>query len=217
MPELVSQLVTDILTEGSFDATTTQALRWLNRRHRQMCAIAECFRKSAVVAGGTVANQAAYSRPTDLVRAYSVTVDGVTYEGAQHDDIAGIANGTLLVSGPGLLFTETVDAAGVEQLTLSPTPSSSGDVIEVYGAYRPPALLIDNSVPLRIDDEAEEGLLAGVYATALSRPSEARFDLATPHEQVFQAAAEALRLRTKRRLRPRGPVQIRLQDYQSWT
>ena len=210
MPETTSQLVTDIREEGSFDITEAQALRWLNRRHRQMCAIAECFRRSSVIAGGTVANQTAYTWPADLIRPLEVSVDGVRYDPTPHATIRGYANGTTLVAGPGLLFAETASAAGVKQIALIPTPSSSGEVIEVYGAYRPAVLLMDNSVPLQIDDEAEEALLAGVFATALSRPSEARADLAASHEALFQAGAQELRLRTKRRFQPSGPAQIQL-------
>ena len=210
MPETTSQLVADIREEGSFDCTEAQALRWLNRRHRQMCAIAECFRKRYVVPSGTVADQAEYTWPADLIRPLEVAVGGQVYEKAVHTDIRGVANGTVLVTGPGLLFAETASTAGVKQVSLIPAPSVAGDAIVIYGAFRPLTLLMDNSVPLQIDDEAEEALLAGVYSTALARPNEARADLAASHEAIFQAGAQELRMRTKHRFQTPGPAQIRL-------
>jgi hypothetical protein len=52
--------------------------------------------------------------------------------------------------------------------------------------------------------------MAGVFATALQRPGEARPDLAAQQEQVFSAACEELRARVARRNRGGGPAQIRL-------
>jgi hypothetical protein len=83
--------------------------------------------------------------------------------------------------------------------------------VYAYGVYSPPDLLIDNSVPFRVDDDAIEGLMAGVFATMLSRPGEARPDLAREQEATFSTACEELRTRSNKRSRGPGPAQIRLQ------
>jgi hypothetical protein len=210
LPDAVSQLIADARTEGAFDATDAQLLRWLDRRHKQMCAASLCYRKTATIGGGSVAGQTVYSPPAGLVRTLEVTVGGLTYGKANHSDIAASAQGWLALDGPGGVFTESRDAAGARQIVLLPAPSESGDVIGVYGAFRPPTLLQDDSVPVQVDDEAVEGLLAGVFATGLSRPSEARADLAVSHEQVFAAATQDLAARVMRAFRTRAPAQIRL-------
>jgi hypothetical protein len=209
MPESVSTVVTQIIEEGALDANSTTVLRWLNRRHKAMAARARSFRKTASV-GPTVANQQDYVTPADLVVGLEVTVDGLTYGKARHTDKSQGAQNLLYLSGTGGIFFETADVAGVDSIGLYPVPTTAGLPILVYGAYRPPDLLLNDSVPFQVDDEAIEGLIAGVFATAMSRPNEARQDLAAGHEATFVNETEALRLREKRRLRGSGPAQIRV-------
>jgi hypothetical protein len=207
--ETVSAVVSEILAQGALDLSQSEALAILNRRHKTMVRRARSYRKSAVVSGGTVANQQAYTPPAGLVEALEVTVGALTYTKARRTDIAAGGQSRLVVSGDGV-FMETATSAGVDQLALYPTPTSSGSVIEVYGAYVPPDLLIDNSVPFQVDDEFVEGLMAGVFASALNRPGEARSDLAVAQEQIFEAACMEAKRVEARRLRGSGPTQIRL-------
>ena len=210
MPEAVSALVTQIIEEAAFDAVPATVLRWLNRRHKVMVSRAHTFRKT-VSAGPTVANQAEYTQPAGLVSATEIGVAGLTYGKARRTDKALGAQSRLHLSGPGGIFYETADSAGVKQFGLYPVPTEAGLAVEVYGAFSPPDLLIDNTVPLWVDDEAIEGLMAGVFATGLSRPETARLDLSQGYEAQFGGATDELRVREARRLRGSGPARIRVE------
>lgn len=205
----VSAVVAEIIAQGSFDASQTDVLAILNRRHKTMVARARSFKKSAS-GGSTVAGQQVYPNPAGLVEAREITVAGVTYGRGNHTDLASGAADLLVLDGTGGIFVATADSAGVDSFALYPIPTTSGSAIVVYGSYRPADLLIDNSVPFRIDDEDVEGLMAGVFATLLNRPGEARPDLATAQEQIFTAACEEARLREAKRLRGPGPSMIRV-------
>jgi hypothetical protein len=205
----VSAVVSEIIAQGSFDATSAEVLAVLNRRHKTMVARARTFKK-AMSAGSTVANQQVYANPAGLIEAREVTVAGVTYGRGNHTDLSAGSQDMLTLDGAGGIFVATADSAGVDSFALYPVPTTSGDAIVVYGSYRPSDLLIDNSVPFRIDDEDVEGLMAGVFATLLARPGEARPDLAVAQEQIFGAACEEARLREAKRLRGPGPSIIRV-------
>jgi hypothetical protein len=106
------------------------------------------------------------------------------------------------------VFVEYADALHPIQWLLYPDPGSNG--VAIFGTFEPPDLLINNTVPFAVDADMIEGLMAGVFATALQRPGEARPDLAAQQEQLFMVACEELRTRVARRNRGGGPAQIRL-------
>jgi hypothetical protein len=208
MPETVSGLVGEIVAQGSFDATNTEVLAWLNRRHKEMVCRARGYRK-ALSLGNTVAAQQEYTVPAGVVELYDVSVGGLPYGKGRRSDIVENAQGWLWLSGPGGEVIESASSSAVTTLALVPVPSSGGDAIAAFAAVAPPDLLIDNSVPLVVDDEFVEGLLAGVFATALNRPNEGRSDLAAAQQGIFEDYVSRYSRRVARRLRGPGPSRIR--------
>jgi hypothetical protein len=180
VPENVSDLVTEVIAQGAFDATTTDVLKWFNRRHKEMVNAARGYRKTLTI-GTTTAGTQAYNVPAGVIELTDITVVG------------------------------EASSTGVSQIALGPAPSTTGDsIMAPNAAVTPPDLLIDNSVPLVIDDDMIEGLMAGVFATALGRPNEARPDLAGAQEAVFQQKKAEYSRRVARRLRGAGPSRIRI-------
>lgn len=206
----VQDLIDDVTADGGFDVTAATVLRVLDRRHKSMCARAQVYRKTTDF-GPTVVAQQLYGAGTGLVQAKDVTVGGLPYSRGRHTDIAQDANGWLSLSGTGGIFIETASSAAANQIALIPTPTTAGLAVSVFGVFLPPTLEADNDPGLLIDEDFAEGLLAGVFATLLSRPSEARSDLAAGYEAQFAAACEEQRARVTRRLKGSGPSQIRVQ------
>lgn len=211
----VQSLLDAILDEGAFDASSAQALRWLDRRHKQMVARSLCNRAAYSPASLTVAADGltvATLNPANVpVQVFSVTVnDSQVFAPARHADRQGYLAGTLRWSGSdGLFIAERGTGAVASALTLfPPLDASAVGSVAVYGAWAAPTLQ-QSDMSVLVDDEAVEGLLAGVFATALGRPDEARLDLAEVYEQQFAGACEELRLRVQRQFRGRG-LQIRL-------
>lgn len=210
MAETVSALVAEVLAQGSFDASSTDALAWLNRRHKEMVNRARAYRKTLSL-GPTVSGTQTYAVPAGVVELTDINVAGVSWGRGRLTDITADANGWLWLTGAGGIIVGDSDSSGVSQIALVPTPTSDGDAISApNAAVTPPDLLIDNTVPLHVDGDFVEGLLAGVFATALMRPNEARPDLAALQQQAFDSACEAQRRRVVRRLRGAGPALIRL-------
>lgn len=204
MPDDVTQLVSDILDEGGFEASQAQALRWLDRRYKSMVARAESYRKVSTFA--TVADQQDYAVPAGLVRAIRIDLDGVDYGRLSPADIARGIRGYLLLGGDGIAFASAADASGAELVRLYPTPTEAGSTVTVFGAFMPPDLELGGS--LLVDADMMEPLIAGAIATGLKR--EGRYDSAAAPEQEFMNGCEEWRVRTADRLRTKGPAQIRV-------
>src|SRR5215471_574585 len=100
----------------------------------------------------------------------------------------------------------------VPLITIQPTPATSGTFMAVSGAIVPGALTDDGtSTPLTPPD-FHGSLIDGTAAIVLRRVDE-RPDLATSHEQAFQAAIPRLLARRNQYARGRGPAQIQVPGY----
>lgn len=208
MADTVSDLLTAVKSEASFDVADAVALGWLNRRHKVMVRRSRCYRYTASL-GSTVANQRDYAIPAGLVESYEVDVGGLVYGKAKHTDLANGAQGYIVLSGDGGIFGAEESATGDLEVALFPTPSTSGDAITMRAAWLPPDLSTSDNTTLKIPSSYNDALIAGAVATGLRRV-EHRPDLAQPHEQEFADACEELRREVSRRYRGSGPAQIRV-------
>jgi hypothetical protein len=206
MPETARQLVQDILTEGSFDASEAQALRWLDRRHKRMVARSRCYRGSHSVTwpSGAGALVPFFTLPTDVTEVISLTVDGVMWmAGRPGDRSATVTDGGVFVP-----VASSQGQFGGYRLELNPVPEP-GQFVQAEVVRMPPGLTIDGV--LQVDADFFDDLVAGALATALARPNEARPDLARAYEQQFADGCEELRRRVNRRYRGAGPARIRVE------
>jgi hypothetical protein len=208
--ESVQTVVDAIQSEGAFELDDTAVLRILDRRHKTMVARAESYQSSAAVVAANQANAdlGYVAFPTDLVHAETVVVGSARYSQGRFADLIDAYGDsrTVLLDGDGL-FVRRRGTGGVDYLWIYPSVSLATSVT-VFGAFRPPALTLGGTV--LVDDEAVEGLMAGVFASLLMRPGEARPDLAAPQEQLFSGACDELRAREERRRYGKGPAQIRI-------
>lgn len=208
MAETVSGVVAEIVAQGSFDVDSPTVLRWLNRRHKEMVGFARAYRKTLAI-DTTDAGVAEYAVPAGVVELIDVTVGGIRYADGRHSDIAAEANGWLWLSGEGGLIVESADASAATTLVIVPTPTETGLPISAYAAVTPPDLLIDDTVPLRVDDDVVRKLIAGVYAEGMSSPSQGGDP--GPYELVYESGKLDFKKRVQRRVRGSGPRQIRVQ------
>lgn len=209
MPETVSALVGEIQRQGSFDATTADVLAWLNRRHKEMVNHARAYR-DAVALGTTVSGTQAYALPAGIVELLEVTVAGVVWTRGRHSDIASDAGGWLTLDGLGGLVVPGANASSATVLHLIPVPTDSGQAIVAQAVVSPPDLLLNDTVPLQIDDDSVEALLAGVFATGLSRPGQGQQAEAAGQLALFEQGKAEFKRRVARRLRGSGPVMVRM-------
>jgi hypothetical protein len=217
----VSDLVAEIQASG-FDVTSTDALALLDRRHKQMCEEATWWRMTRNVSVSSPGSPyAVVVAPPDAVEIFSVRVsqsDG-SYSSYKRDtmvDFAAVMTGTLTLSGPGGVFFEfepsfDTDNPPITALALYPPPADASTA-QIDGAFVPPTLNTAETTGgfVRIPTSFHSRLLAGVYSDLLSRPNEARPDLASAQEALFGSGVQELRDRADRRYRTKGPRQIRV-------
>lgn len=213
MADTVAQLVEQVLTEGQFDATNPQVLRWLSVRQRQMCRRSKCYRKTLSI-GPTVNGQASYTLPAEVVEILQVTVGGIVYGHMRHTDPPEGAKGWIWLGGEGGVAGREDDASGAQQLRIYPAPATGsspepGQTLELWAVVRPPDLVEGTESTLVIPGEYMDALVSGAIATGLLR-TENRPDLASTFEQVFDTGCSELLQQSNRRFRGTGPAQIRV-------
>lgn len=204
----VQGLIDQVKSEAQFDVADTQALTWLDRRHKKMVVRARAYRKSADI-GPTVSGQRDYLLPSDNVEVHEVLVDGMPYGRATHTDLSYGAQGWVVLEGIGGVVTSEEDASGGAELALYPTPTQSGLSVLVRGIFRPDDLVVGQDSRIRVPDEFLDSLVSGAIATGLER-QEYRPDLAQMFEQDFSDACEEWRRQIRRRYRGAGPTPIRI-------
>lgn len=216
----VSILVAEIQATG-FDVTSADALVLLDRRHKVMCARARYWRMTRPATVTTVIqangiNASTVPVPDDIVELFRLEVPGTPealYQRTLQADLPAMLDGSLNVGGGGV-FTETpptTTVTGTTTLLALYPPVLNGTIVSTTCAVTPPTLNTAETAGgfLRVPVMFYEPLLAGVYSALLSRPNEARADLAAPQEQAFNAGCDELRDRADRRFGTRGPRQIR--------
>lgn len=208
--DTVAILVSDVKTEGGFDATDPQALRWLNRAWRKMVSEAKAYRQTVAV-GPTVANQAFYA--FFPIEAYSFEVAGVPYGKSRRPDIYANAQGRLIWEGDGGTIVADASSGAVQGITLVPTPTTAGLAITSFAAMMPPDLTSDGTgdalLLAVLGGDFHDELVAGAIATGLRR-LERRPDEAGSSDALFVDGVQRLAARTKKRYRGAVPHQIRV-------
>ena len=208
----VGELVANVLSEASFDATEAQALQWLSRKHELMVVRAKCFRQKIQI-GPTVSEQAQYAVPARVVEIRELKVANVPYGTGKHRDIAENELGYIWLDGiyvaaGGGLEVRDYDESGNSLVTLVPTPTEAGLEVTLSAVCRPEPLVIGQA-GVRIPPEFYDALVAGAVATGLQR-LESRPDLAQSNEAIFTAGCLELLRQTNQRYRGSGPAQIRV-------
>lgn len=222
--DTVAELVTEVKSQGNFDCTNAEALKWLTRAHRKMCERSRCYRKA--LTQKTVAEQVSYPIPAEVTQVKEVLVESATtghpmvpYGTGRHTDIAQGAlhylwlTGLFLAVGGGIAGGDW-NEAGESQLFLYPTPTESGLTIKVLAVCIPPDLKEGEDSLIKVPATYLDALVSGAIATGLLR-LEGRADLAGTHQQIFDAACSELLTEINRKHRGPGPAEIRVVGYQA--
>lgn len=220
-----SEMVTAVKSQGGFDSTSSATsdaviLSWLNARYFELCA-ESAYSQAQREFGPTVAGQAEYALPDDVVRVKSLRVNGSRpWIPLKLDDVwdleAGAAQFTMgAVGGFAESFSETgtILAEGVPYVTLFPVPEEAGQTIKALCIVRPTPLSASDDTPPRLPDDFHEYVVEGAIAMGLRRDDE-REDGAAPYEARFKEAIQRLAARQRKRV-GRGPIQARVSGYQT--
>lgn len=191
------------------DATASQAERWTNERHRRMVA-ESMWRAIEKPIAATVAGQARYPIEDDLVDLRALKVGDGQYGLASQEQLWALKDPSMpaRLTGNGV-FAPAFDGTGGAYVELYPVPDVAGTAITGLMAYEPAALAGSDSPIIPVD--LHSALLDGVNAEAYVQ-LDGRWELATPHEQRYEAGIEKLRRRKNSRIGS-GPVQAQVQGY----
>jgi hypothetical protein len=166
--------------------------------------------------GVTVAGQAEYSLPADIVDLAAVRVGTVVYSKASPNDIWGLedtGNPATLV-GNGGLFAPAWSSTGVPKIELYPVPTAAGTVIEGRQVITIPEPTVWATEDPPLPSDFDTALWHGAVASGLAEKDE---DLAAAewHENRFAAAANRLQRRKNSRIGS-GAVRMRVPARDNW-
>ena len=216
--ETSADLLGQLRDEVGFDVSGGDAtlLGWLNGAHRLMVARSKCYRRRTVIVGGTVANQADYDLPSDVLEIHEVDVAGVRFGRASRGEVVDAGNSqALFVSqfGEGVIAQGAANA-GEETLTIYPTPDTGGLEIALFGPVRAPELTVSGvggagatNSPV-VPAEFFAPLVHKAAATGLKR-TESRQNEASGYDQEFSDACDELRRWARRRWNT-GPSRVHI-------
>lgn len=210
----VEQLVASVKEDGQLDASEAQVLRWLNTRHRQLCARTKCYRRT-VDLGALPEGQSSIAVPPGVVEILQVQVGDQVYGHARHQDFQEGERGFIwLGGGEGGIAGREDSETGQQRLRIFPALSPGidpepGAHVVIYAAMQPPPLVAGQDSSIKVPDDYFDALVSGALATAMLRV-EARQDLAASHEEIFTTACGELLRETNRKYRGVGPARIRI-------
>jgi hypothetical protein len=168
---------------------------------------AEWTRRTAEL-GPTVSGTASYNIPSDVDRILHLAVAGSPWAASDEQTEQEIAAHTVVRRARGLYAT-TFSSTGVEQITLSPTPETSGDTIAALVVYVPTLLSDSDETSLaKIPTRFHRAIVD--YAAGIGFGSdEDNVDLKTYHLSEFERRLEDLKGLRLSRL-SRNPVQMKI-------
>jgi hypothetical protein len=183
---------------GLFAGESTPTLQgWVQEAYRRAATESKWLTKNLAV-GTTVAGTADYPIASDVLQLESVVIDGAEYGRVNEFDILDVQHGRAFVDVP--VFAQSFSGAGADQITLFPTPTTSGLAITGKAVMVPPDLVTGSgagSAPVFTTD-LHSVVLDGAIAIGYLRSDE-RPDMAGEHEQRFRdGVLRATRRRVKR-------------------
>lgn len=177
-----------------------------NARLNRMIAEAD-YRQKVTTIATTVADQAAYDIPSDVIDIRSLWVSTNPYSRVGWDVIQDLTAGRREVYGDGGVFAPYDDTDGNPQIILYPTPSTTGDEITAQESYQGADIAYGGGNYTILPAHIRPALLAGVQADVFDY--QGRQDMAEKYEAVFADGTERLR-RYKNSRVGSGPARIGL-------
>lgn len=209
-----AEIITAVLDDGGFDVSRAKALEWLNQRQRRMIAETR-WRLAEQQIATTVAKQAAYDIPADLVDMDSLWIVAAAdakqtwYERTGERTMRKL-NAKQVSWGGQPAFAPFFKADGTAQIQLYPAPALTGDSIMALTAAEPLDITDDTVaahgpvIPVDLHQYLRDGAIATGYALI-----EERGDTASYFEQQFTTGVELLHRRKNSRIGS-GPSQMKV-------
>lgn len=200
-----AQIIDAIKAEGGFDTSSSSVSRatilgWVNDRYLRAVSDAK-WRTVELEMGPTVADQAQYAIPTNVVDIRSLQVGtSRPWLRVTTEEMWSLAAGGSTVYDVEGAFAPNFEADGDQVVHLWPTPSEAGGSIKVLAALIPTALTDSSgSSPSLPEDLQRPILVKGGVAEGRSLVDE-RTDLAAPYEQSYADGVSKLKARKSSRV-----------------
>jgi len=194
----LTPLIARLNTFAGLDLSTAEATDLLNEAQRELARRSEYPRKTVTSVGPTVAEQEAYTLPSDFLFAKELVV-GTTPWTASYQERVDEMRAGWQISWDSVWWIAT-DSAGAETLHLYPTPSTPGTTIRLNYVYRP-VDLVGTASPDWLPVDFHPALCS--YAASVAfKTIEDNADFAQVHMQDFEQAIINLRRYRNKRASP---------------
>jgi len=205
-----AQLRSRVKDQATFAEDDAVVDQWVNEKHKQL--VTQSGWSTAIVTiGNTVAAQAAYDLDPNIADLAKLRVGSAPYRQVGLDQIWDLQNADSILTGfGGGVFAPSYKADGTQQVTIFPTPDTSGVAITALASLTPADLgdvSGDSEYPVAPED-LHEAIADGAIALGFRLRSENAPE-AAEFENRFQAAIELLRRRKNSRVGT-GAVQIQI-------
>lgn len=187
MPDTFGDLRSSLDDLAGVDLDDTQRDDLLNEAHRELAVRSEWYRATIEVTG--VADQTAYTLPSDVYRILNLRVDGEAYKPSFQQQADRLTRGldTLLVAG---IYWQSWGSANERQFSIYPTVAA-GTAISLLVIERPPLMDDDADVPV-VPEEFRQAIVDRAAGTALGL-SEDNPDLRAYYDDLFERKVGELR------------------------
>lgn len=214
---LTNAIIDAVVTEGGFDTTSEAVSRatvlgWVQEWYDEALRDAGWRKVVYDDLGPTVVAQSVYGPLADhVIDVRGIRVDGsLPYTRVSTEELWLLTSGAAhLEDGPGA-FAPSFSEAGAQSVSIFPTPTQAGKVIEAIVTTIDPTQLTDAAAapPALPPDLHRKILVHGAVALGMSLIA-GREDLATPHETRATTGIAALKKRATSRIGS-GPSRVRV-------
>jgi hypothetical protein len=187
---------------AGFDLEPAETVALLNEADRELCTRSEWTRANLSL-GPTVSGQEAYAIPTAVARILKVKVDGRRYGSTGEETADRIKTGELW---GGLAYWVSVDADGVQHLSLTPAPDSDLSIVATCVVL--PSLMVDDADTPSSPEQFHQYLLDYVASVAYRR-EEDNLEMADYAQGHFDRAVSQLQ-RYRMNFVGSGPIQAKV-------
>lgn len=192
-------MVAAVTGQGGFDTSgghvdEATVISWIEDYYRKLVARTQ-WRKAEISFGNTVAGQAQYAVPANVVDVRKIRVAGRPYRRVGIDDLDLLKAGE--DTSPRPVFAPAFEADADAVVELWPVPEA-GQAITSVAALLPPALSAGSSVPA-VPEDFHQAIVDGAIAEGMRRIYQ-RHDDAQQYEQRFEDAVKELKRRANSRI-----------------
>lgn len=201
------EMLDQVRRAGGMDVDTGLAGIWINERYKRL-AVASGWSRAIVSIGDTVADQSAYTLPESVTEIHELRIGTTPYRRVGVQSMWDLQGDLTGLDGSGGVYAPNYTTAGMDEISINPTPGESGEEITALATITPGDLSNKREVPA-VPPDFHQSICEGAMADAFAYIDE-NIGAADRYEARFDAAVEKLSRRRNKRVGG-GPAYVQVE------